>query len=315
LHVLSSRWFKIAVSLGLFALLLRSTDLNVFHERLSGVQIEWVALAFIGYLLSQVLSAYKWRVLALPLGFTQPFRSFMAYYFAGMYLNLFTPSTVAGDFSRGALLAEGRTRLGPALQSVVVDRVSGLVMLLWVCVIGLLFVDPGVLPLPWRIGVVAAAVGAVAGWWFLPQVLTRLFHTENKLRRLLDQFIGPYHNEPRVLVKACGLSLLFHFFQLGLQLLIAQALHLDVSLWYLVVSIPLINIISGLPISFAGLGVRESAYVLFLTFVGISRERALAFGLLWSAIVLAANATGGLALVLSPTTRLPFTVAKRTLGE
>jgi hypothetical protein len=315
LHVLSSRWFKIFISFSLFALLLRATDLNAFRERLSGTQIEWVVLAFIGYLLSQVLSAYKWRVLALPLGFLQPFRSFAAYYFAGMYLNLFAPSTVAGDLGRGALLAEGRARLGAALQSVVADRVSGLVMLLWMCVFGLLFADPGVLPLRWRFGVVAAAVGAVAGWWFLPQLLERFFHSENKFRRLLDKLIGPYQHEPRVLAKACGLSLLFHFFQLGLQLMIAQALSLEISLWDLVVCIPLINILSGLPISFAGLGVRESGYVLFLAFVGISRERAFAFGLLWSAIVLAANATGGLALVLSPTTRLPLTVAKRTSGE
>ncbi|HXG20243.1 MAG TPA: lysylphosphatidylglycerol synthase transmembrane domain-containing protein [Methylomirabilota bacterium] len=312
---MSSRWFKIFISFSLFVLLLRATDLNAFRERLSGTQIEWVALAFIGYLLSQVLSAYKWRVLALPLGFLQPFRSFVAYYFAGMYLNLFAPSTLAGDLGRGALLAEGRARLGAALQSVVADRISGLVMLLWMCVSGLPFADPGILPLRWRLGVVAAAVGAVAGWWFLLQLLARFFHSENKFRRLFEQLIGPYQHAPRVLAKACALSLLFHFFQFGLQVMIAQALSLEVALWYLVVCVPLINILSGLPISFAGLGVRESGYVLFLAFVGISRERALAFGLLWSAIVLAANAAGGLALVLSPTARLPLTVAKRTSGE
>jgi uncharacterized membrane protein YbhN (UPF0104 family) len=315
LHIVSSRWFKIFISFSLFVLLLRATDLNAFRERLSGTQIEWVALAFIGYLLSQVLSAYKWRVLALPLGFLQPFRSFVAYYFAGMYLNLFAPSTLAGDLGRGALLAEGRARLGAALQSVVADRISGLVMLLWMCVSGLPFADPGILPLRWRLGVVAAAVGAVAGWWFLLQLLARFFHSENKFRRLFEQLIGPYQHAPRVLAKACALSLLFHFFQFGLQVMIAQALSLEVALWYLVVCVPLINILSGLPISFAGLGVRESGYVLFLAFVGISRERALAFGLLWSAIVLAANAAGGLALVLSPTARLPLTVAKRTSGE
>lgn len=315
MQFLSSRWFKLGISLGLFALLLWSTDLQAFRERLKGARFEWVLLAFVGYLLSQALSAYKWQVLARPLGFLQPFRVFMAYYFAGMYCNLFAPSTVAGDFGRSALLAEGRGRLGSALQSVVADRVTGLVMLLWVCAFGVVFAEPVALPSRWRMGVVVAALGAVVGWQFLPRLLDRFFHVDNKIRRFLYKLTGPYQNEPLVLARACGLSLLFHFFQLGLQVIVAHAISLDVSIWYLIVCIPLINIMSGLPISFGGLGVREGGYVMFLSLVGISSERALAFGLLWSAIVLAANAAGGLALVFSPTTRLPLTTVRRTSDE
>jgi hypothetical protein len=306
---------KLSVSLGLFGLLLRSTDLGVFHKSLSGAQIEWVLLAFIGYLLSQVLSAYKWRMLALPLGFTQPFHSFMAYYFAGMYLNLFAPSTVAGDLGRGALLADGRARLGPALHSVVIDRVTGLVMLLWVGVFGVLFTDSRIVPLQWRLGVVVAAVGAVITWWFFPQLLQRFFSGENRVRRFLDNLISVYPDTSHMLVKACSLSLLFHVFQLGLQVMIAQALGLEVTVSYLLVCIPLITIMSALPISFGGIGVRESGYVMFLALVGISRERALAFGFLWSAIVIIANATGGLALLLSPAARQPLAETKRRRDE
>jgi uncharacterized membrane protein YbhN (UPF0104 family) len=315
LPLLSSRWFKLSVSLGLFGLLLRSTDLSAFYERLSGAQIEWVVLAFIGYILSQIFSAYKWRVLALPLGFKQPFSSFMAYYFAGMYLNLFAPSTVAGDLGRGALLANGRARLGLALHSVVIDRVTGLVMLLWVGVVGVLLTDSRVVPLQWRLSVVATAAGTVIGWRFLPQLLNRFFHSDNKARRFLDKLVDAYPDTSGVLAKACGLSLLFHFFQLGLQIMIAQAIDLEVTVSYLLVCIPLITILSALPISFGGIGVRESGYVMFLALVGVSRERALAFGLLWSAIVVAANATGGLALLFSPAAQPPPADIKRRLGE
>jgi hypothetical protein len=54
---------------------------------------------------------------------------------------------------------------------------------------------------------------------------------------------------------------------------------------------------------------------MFLALVGIDREQALAFGLLWSAIVLGANVTGGLALLLSPATRVPLGRVKKTLAE
>jgi glycosyltransferase 2 family protein len=315
LSFLASRWFKVAVSLGLFVLLLRSTDLPVFRERVARAHLGWVCVAFLGYLLSQVLSAYKWQVLARPLGFVQPLRAFIAYYFAGMYFNLFAPSTVAGDLGRSALLAEGRERLGLAVQSVVADRISGFVMLLWVSAVGALFSRAASLPLLWRGSVIAAAVGATVGWWLLPLFLERFFYADNTIYRFLTRLVSPYHNAPGVLARACGLSFLFHLFQLALQVVVAHALSLEVSIWYLTVCIPLVNIMSGLPISFGGLGVREGGYVMFLALAGIDGEQALAFGLLWSAIVLGANVTGGLALLFSPATRAPLRGTKKTLAE
>lgn len=312
MSLLSSRWFKVGVSLGLFVLLLRSTDLHLFRERVSGARLDWVSVAFVGYLFSQILSAYKWQVLARPFGFTQPLRVFVAYYFAGMYFNLFAPSTVAGDLGRSALLAEGRERLGAAIQSVVTDRVSGFVMLLWVSAVGVLFSSTAMLPLAWRSGVIGAAVGVTVGWRLLPWLLDRFLHVDNAIHRFLTKLVNPYHEASRVLAQACGLSLLFHFFQLALQVAVAHALGLEVSVWYLTACIPLINIVSGLPVSFGGLGVREGGYILFLTLVGIDGERALAFGLLWSAIVLGANVTGGLALLFSPATRAPLSAVRRT---
>jgi uncharacterized protein (TIRG00374 family) len=160
--------------------------------------------------------------------------------------------------------------------------------------------------------VIAAAVGATIGWWFLPWFLDHFFYSDNKIHRFLTKLVSPYQHASKVLVRACSLSFLFHFFQLALQVVVAHALGLEVSVWYLTVCIPLINIMSGLPVSFGGLGVREGGYVMFLGLAGIDGEQALAFGLLWSAIVLSANVTGGLALVLSPATRTPLSGVKRT---
>jgi len=259
-------------------------------------------VAFGGYLLSQVLSAYKWQVLARPLGFLQPLHVFILYYFSGMYLNLFAPSTVAGDFSRGALLAGDSGRLGAALQSVVADRVSGLLMLLWIGVVGLLSSDFDVVPVSVRYGIIVVAVGAIAGWFFLPRVLQHGFLSGHQVRNFVERLILPYQKVPSVLGRACGLSLGFHFLQISLQILLAHALQLDTLLWTLVVSIVLVALLSGLPVSFGGVGVREGGYIMFLTPLGVEREQALAFGLLWSAVVLVANATGGLALLLAPKT-------------
>ena len=256
MRFLASRWFKAGISLGLFACLLGATDLRVFTRQILAARSEFVLLAFVGYLASQALSAYKWRLLAVPLGFDQPLRAFTLYYLAGMYLNLFAPSTVVGDLGRGVLLAGNGGGIGPALQSVLADRVSGLVMLLWVSATGFMLFGPTVLPAALCYGTIAAAFLSVAGWWVLPRVIGRLFSPWHRLRWLVEQFLLPYQTETGVLGRACGLAFVCHLCQLGLQVLLAHALGLAVPVWYLLLFIPLVHILSALPLSFGAPSLR-----------------------------------------------------------
>jgi uncharacterized membrane protein YbhN (UPF0104 family) len=309
LRILSSRWFKVGISLALFIFLLRSTDLQGFLRQILAARPEFFFLALLGYLASQVLSAYKWQVLARPLGFTQPFAAFVVYYFSGMYLNLFAPSVVAGDVGRGVLLAGTSSRVGAALQSVLADRVSGLVMLLWMSATGFLLFGPTVLPATLCYGVITGAILSIVAWRVLPKIIDCLLAPQYRLRRVIEKVILPYHRETAVLGHACGLSFLFHLLQLSLQTLLSYALNIAVPVWYLVLCIPLIHILSSLPVSFGGVGVRESGYVMFLALIGVGKDEALAFGALWSALVLSANLVGGVALLLSPETRFSITRA------
>ncbi len=314
-HFLSSRWLKVSLSLGLLFVLVSSVDVAGLSQQLRAARLDYVGLAFCGYLLGQALSAYRWRRLARPLGFGQPLKTFIAYYFAGMYLNLFAPSVVAGDVGRGYLLARGRARLGGALHSVLADRVSGLVMLVWVSAGGFLLWGPSVLPVELYYGMLAAAGGSVILWQGLPWLLERCTPPGNIVRRYVDRLILPYRTDLALLGSACGLSVCFHLFQIGLHAVVATALGLMIPLWYLVLFIPVVQILSALPVSFGGLGIREGGYVLCLALWGIGRDEALAFGLVWSAIVLGANICGGLAFLVFPEVGFSPAALKKTWDE
>ncbi len=308
MRFLSSRWLKAGITLGLLTIVLKSADLHSLLAQVLATRIELFLLALAGYLFSQVLSAYKWQMLARPLGFNQSLPAFTVYYFVGMYLNLFAPSTVLGDLARALLLTGSGGGVGSALQSVVVDRVSGMAMLLWVSAVGavwLLLFDPTVLPAALCYGTIAAAGLMVIGWWILPHVVAWLGSPRHRLRQFLERALAPYRAQgSAVLGRACGLAFGFHFFQLTLQVLLAHALGLSVPFWYLMLFIPLVHMLSALPLSFGGAGVREGLYVFFLAFMGIGKNEAVAFGLLWTALVFGAGLLGGLVLLVSPATRL-----------
>jgi uncharacterized membrane protein YbhN (UPF0104 family) len=130
------------------------------------------------------------------------------------------------------------------------------------------------------------------------------------IRRVVDKLITPYQENAGTLGYACVLSYLFHWLQLGLQVLLAYTLNLPVPLWYLMLFIPLVHILSALPLSFAGLGVRESGYVTFLALIGVGKDQALAFGLLWSGLVLGSGLVGGLVLLFSAEARVSLATKK-----
>jgi len=285
-------------------------------QQVLAARLELVLLAFGGYLLSQVLSAYKWQLLARPFGFSQSLSAFLAYYFVGMYLNLFVPSMVLGDVGRGFLLARNGGGLGAALQSVVADRATGMVMLLWVSACGFLLFGPTVLPALLCYGTIAAACLMIVGWWLFPYMVTRLCSPQHKIRLFVERALAPYHTHgTSVLGRACVLSFLFHLFQLSLQTILARALDLGVPFWYLMLFIPLVHMLSALPLSLGGVGVREGGYVLFLALIGIGKDTAIAFGLLWTALVFGSGLVGGLILLVSPSTRLSLARVRKTTDE
>jgi len=60
--------------------------------------------------------------------------------------------------------------------------------------------------------------------------------------------------------------------------IMAYRFGIDVPWQTLLITIPVVNILSTLPINWNGLGVRENGYVFFLTRLILSHEQAIAFG-------------------------------------
>src|SRR5207247_756457 len=108
-----------------------------------GARVDWghVAESFRGlrwgywlgavglYVVCQLLCVVRWLWLSRPLGFTQSLARFTGIYFVGMFFNLFLPTSVGGDAVRAIYLANGKGKRMAALLSVVLDRVSGLLVL------------------------------------------------------------------------------------------------------------------------------------------------------------------------------------------
>jgi uncharacterized membrane protein YbhN (UPF0104 family) len=254
------------------------------------------------YLFAQTVSALRWRLLARVHGLTGSRRRYIAYYFIGMFFNLFLPTSVGGDVVRtwyvtereGAALPKERRRTA-AFLSVFADRATGLLALVSTAGVAALCY-PALLP-PGLAWTVAGLVGGVLLGLLLLPWLCRLAGLHPRLRFFSDA-ASIYFRHPRTLFVAVVLSVLVQAANAVLAWLMGEALGLRVSPAYYGIVAPLTALLALLPISFNGMGLRETAAVLLLGAVGVGVAEAVTFSVLTFAVATAASLGGAGCLLL-----------------
>jgi hypothetical protein len=282
----------------LLGVLLWRTDRGDLVEAFSNAKPGWVIAAFIGYLASMVVASIRWTMLARPLGFVEPYAQFFGSYFTGMYMNLFAPSTVAGDIGRALYLAGGPGRRALAFTTVLADRGLGFVALVFIGAVAILTQPAYAIPPPLFYGAWIVPPATLFGWLYGPQLAVRVFDPTSRWRKMVEQDLQPYWRDYRLLCETSVVALVFHLMQIGTQVLLAWALGLDVPWPFFLIFVPVVNIAGMAPVSFSGIGIREYGYVYFLGRVGVERHSAVALGLLASGIVLLSGIAGGLVYLL-----------------
>jgi uncharacterized membrane protein YbhN (UPF0104 family) len=289
---------RVAVSAGLGAYILAAeVTAGDIHGAVRGVRLDLVAVALLVYLAGQGLSAVKWWMLGRSVGFEQPLGTYLRFYFIGMFFNVFGPSTLGGDLVRGLYLGSGR-RAGLALGSVVFDRLSGLAVLMALGSVALLGSPQYQFPRPVTVTLVAGGVALLAGWWTLPRLVS-LLPAQHRIRRHVEHDLGPFWRDRSLLLRVVVVSLSFHLSQAVLQYVLTRAAGVAVPFGYCLVFHPVLSVLTALPISVGGIGVREGGYLYFLGRVGVDEPAAIAVGLLLWLVTIAGGALGGIVFLAS----------------
>ena len=292
------RWLaKLALSGGVLVFLLQRVEAQGVVDALGGVKPGFLLLALCLYVAGQLVSARKWEMLASALGFRRSYREYATFYFIGMFVNLLGPSTVGGDLARGLFLG-GSGRRALALTSVLFDRASGLVVLVVLGLSALLVFPQYELPPVLVVLTTGMVVLLLLSWWILPRVVALVLPSDHRLRLVVERALGPFWRDGALLGRVAAVSAGFHLIEMTVQYVVARALGLEVPFSYCLIFHPAVSVLAAIPISVAGLGVREGGYVFFLELVGVEDATALTFGLLWFAITVVGALPGGLLLML-----------------
>lgn len=311
---IASQLAKAGVSVAALWLVLRNVDTAAMVKVVGSAEPEDVLAVIVVYLVGQAMTAWRWQVIASRVGFAEPLSDFVRYYYVGMFFNLFGPSTLGGDVVRALYLGASAGRRAVALHTVFFDRLSGLVMLVFVAVAALAMFGRFGLPWPMIALVVSAGVGMGAGWFMLPPLARRFLAPDGRVNRMLERDLKPFWNDRELLSRTAFISVFFHVMQASSLILLGQALSMHVDWRYYFIFHPLVSVLSAVPVSIAGLGIREAGYVWFLKRQGIDGDTAMAFGVLWFVVLLVSSAAGGLVYLWSGAA-VPTLRAKPSRGD
>ncbi len=233
------------------------------------------------------------------------YRSAAVFHWKGMFFNSFLPSNVGGDVVKGYIVARDRGQTGFVVTSLLVDRAINLGMLVCIGVIAFLLHAGHIWgAAAFLLLVFLSAAGAMA---CARSLRARLSVTDASGWRAatvrgLDA-VCELTASPRRLFPVLAAAFASQFLKTWQNLFVLRALSLaipEACIWSV---IPLFGVVSALPISIGGLGVREMVAQHISAPLGIDPSQLVAFSLASQLTVVLVNMLGVLAFLWKTTPR------------
>ncbi len=285
---------RLAVTLLVFWLIFRAIDLEGVVQTITGAAPSLLLVALLFQLASTLLASWRWKLVMQRLGFGRDFTFYLRSYFKGTFFNQGLPTSVGGDALRVLDVARTGHRKRDAFYGVAVDRGLGLAGLL---VFNLLahLLAPELLPRQAFIAINALVLLGLAGFsatWFLHRlhVLERWVPTRVLLR--ISQRLATVLSSRRDLGVQLGLSLLIHLLALLAIYYIGRSVGLEFSLITYMVIVPPVILLTLVPVSLAGWGVREGGMIGLFALIGADQTLVLSMSILYGVTLIVSSLPG-----------------------
>ncbi len=291
------------LSAGLLWWLLRAVDWAAFSRLFLALPASFLCVSLGVVLVGQALYAWRWSRLLSAGGIQLETWQAVRLYFVGIFVNNFLPGTVGGDVSKVYALAP-RHGYRPVVASILVDRVLGLGLLAGFATITAWAVVPGspgaamsrtVVTLT-LIATAAIVWVALYGADVLARLLAPMGTRASALGTRVRQFgeaVGVLVRSPLVLAQGAAVVATYFAAQTLIYLWFARLNGIAApSFVATFAAVAAIGVLSNVPLSFNGLGVREQLHVWLFAPLGFPGPVALAVSLLLFGHILIASAVG-----------------------
>jgi uncharacterized protein (TIRG00374 family) len=286
------RWLLRLLGPALLILFLANANLSELWATLSDAELWPIVLSLLLMPPFVLIKAWRWLRIMREMGLQLDYRTASGLYTVGLFYGATTPGQ-AGDLLKAVYMRDRGQPLAPAMLSVVLDRLFDLVVMAVLATLGI-FALGQLLPsrglqtavvVLMGLGIVTLTVLLVARRpreWALTVALPRIAPRFQPTLERWNAQLRTLTLRPALMVELGLLSLGSAFFTFLRLWLLFLALGLSLVPLYVVIGASaLIAVLQVLPISIAGVGVRDAVLIAVLQPYGYTAEQALTLSALF----------------------------------
>ncbi len=296
-------FLRFLISAGIIFYIFRSPDISAsaIASQIREIRPFYLILALLGFKACILISTWRWQLLMKSHNIDVCFSHAMGLNYLGMFFNNFMLSITGGDVIKAYYVSKlEHAKRAESATIVFFDRIIGLAGLVLLGgaavllgsgrqeVLGSLFIV-----------LIAFAFFLLAGFLAFNKKAARFagkIVVFEKLRRPLKRIyeaVYYYKSDKKVLVIALLLSILLWSFMVFMNVVLSRGLGAEVPYGFFFIYIPIINIISSIPVTIAGWGLREQMYVQFFGLVGLESSAAVSLSVSFALVLLLWSLAGG----------------------
>ncbi len=295
---------RVAISGGLLFLIFRNLDFVEVRSILGKANVNFLWLALGGYIVTVMLSALRWHILLKIHKISISYPRILAYYFIGFFYNNLLPTTIGGGAIRALYAGKSDKKMKETFSSMLIELIiGGWALIAFALIASLLW---------FRQSSLYKIIFPLVGVFVLVNICLYLFFERgfmSKFKGIIEKVkykgirdkaknfynaIYIYKDKKKEILETVLLSFVIQFVIAGMNLSIGLALGFKLPFMSYVVYPVIIGLLTTIPITINGLGIREGGYRFLFAQVGLTGTEAVTLSLLFYIIGVIGSLIGGI---------------------
>jgi len=273
-------YLRLSLSVAIILFLIKILDFERIKLILPQLRLQYVWQAAFLLLLSNFIISVRWSLLLSHFKISQPIMKSFRYYLIGGFYSIILPGSVGGDVVRLGLCLKGNNKSKAFITgSILFERTCGIMVIMMLASVATMLIPATILSVEQEtvkyISVFAIIILCVYLLFFvtLKTIPHRWFCKINSTKKCKNTFyllLDGFRNLTLgSLISVLSLSCFAHFCDIIGSYFLARSLHIDQPLSIFFLIIPIVYVLTILPVSIGGIGVREGVLSYFLMKVGV----------------------------------------------
>jgi uncharacterized membrane protein YbhN (UPF0104 family) len=291
-----SLWIRALVTGIVLAVLLRKISFTETVETLSRLRPDYALAVLALVALDRLIMIWRWIILLRATGQQIATRSAAWIYLVSSFVGSFLPAGIGGDAARAYTLARRTSEGSAAFASVAVDRLLGLLSLVFVAAVGLSIArtGPAIAARAPLLAVCVLAGFVLAAFLWSDRWMFGAVSPAGSWMSRVAAAVGRYRGHGGALAAVLSLSIGVQLLRILQAWLLGRGIGIDVPLTYYLLFMPVGLVALMLPISVNGFGVPQGIIVWLLQPAGVASADAFALSTLIVLSGIVANLPGAL---------------------